>query len=116
MFELHRGRVRLTTIHLGPPPPAQLFPSAPNQLAFLVHNRHIASSPAPRSNTHSEVKAEPAAKMVRLTADLIQSSLSYLNPLKDRELDLRGAFGKDRYYTFDLMRARVDIEIVVAGM
>ncbi|CAN8102357.1 unnamed protein product [Discula destructiva] len=28
--------------------------------------------------------------MVRLTADLIQSSLSYLNPLKERELDLRG--------------------------
>lgn len=30
--------------------------------------------------------------MVRLTADLIQNSLSYLNPLKERELDLRGAF------------------------
>lgn len=28
---------------------------------------------------------------MRLTADLIQSSLSYLNPLKERELDLRGA-------------------------
>ncbi|KAG6366315.1 hypothetical protein INS49_000492 [Diaporthe citri] len=28
--------------------------------------------------------------MVRLTADLIQSSLSYLNPLNERELDLRG--------------------------
>ncbi|KAG8527591.1 U2 snRNP complex subunit [Bacidia gigantensis] len=27
---------------------------------------------------------------MRLTADLIQSSLSYLNPLNDRELDLRG--------------------------
>ncbi|KAK0119781.1 U2 snRNP complex subunit [Cadophora gregata] len=27
---------------------------------------------------------------MRLTADLIQSSLSYLNPLKERELDLRG--------------------------
>ncbi|KAI9679455.1 MAG: U2 snRNP complex subunit [Caeruleum heppii] len=27
---------------------------------------------------------------MRLTAELIQSSLSYLNPLKDRELDLRG--------------------------
>jgi U2 small nuclear ribonucleoprotein A' len=32
--------------------------------------------------------------MVRLTADLIQNSLSYLNPLKERELDLRGAFRK----------------------
>ncbi|PSR78507.1 leucine-rich repeat-domain-containing protein [Coniella lustricola] len=28
--------------------------------------------------------------MVRLTADLINNSLSYLNPLKERELDLRG--------------------------
>ncbi|KAK7738736.1 U2 snRNP complex subunit [Diaporthe eres] len=28
--------------------------------------------------------------MVRLTADLIQNSLSYLNPLNERELDLRG--------------------------
>ncbi|KAH0569236.1 U2 snRNP complex subunit [Trichoglossum hirsutum] len=28
---------------------------------------------------------------MRLTADLIQSSLSYLNPLKERELDLRDA-------------------------
>ena len=27
---------------------------------------------------------------MRLTTDLIQSSLSYLNPLKERELDLRG--------------------------
>lgn len=29
---------------------------------------------------------------MRLTTELIQSSLSYLNPLKERELDLRGAF------------------------
>jgi U2 small nuclear ribonucleoprotein A' len=28
---------------------------------------------------------------MRLTADLINNSLSYLNPLKERELDLRGA-------------------------
>jgi U2 small nuclear ribonucleoprotein A' len=27
---------------------------------------------------------------MRLTTDLIHSSLSYLNPLKERELDLRG--------------------------
>jgi len=27
---------------------------------------------------------------MRLTADLIHDSLSYLNPLKERELDLRG--------------------------
>lgn len=29
---------------------------------------------------------------MRLTSELIQSSLSYLNPLKERELDLRGAY------------------------
>jgi hypothetical protein len=28
---------------------------------------------------------------MRLTAELIQNSLSYLNPLNERELDLRGA-------------------------
>jgi hypothetical protein len=27
---------------------------------------------------------------MRLTAELINNSLSYLNPLKERELDLRG--------------------------
>lgn len=31
---------------------------------------------------------------MRLTAELIRDSLSYLNPLKERELDLRGAFLK----------------------
>jgi U2 small nuclear ribonucleoprotein A' len=37
---------------------------------------------------------------MRLTADLINNSLSYINPLKERELDLRGAFDeKSRYYT-----------------
>jgi hypothetical protein len=29
---------------------------------------------------------------MRLTADLITNSLSYINPLLERELDLRGAF------------------------
>ena len=29
---------------------------------------------------------------MRLTAELIRDSLSYLNPLKERELDLRGGF------------------------
>jgi len=42
---------------------------------------------------------------MRLTAELINSSLSYLNPLNERELDLRGmphpddVPEKDRYYT-----------------
>jgi len=37
---------------------------------------------------------------MRLTADLINNSLSYLNPLKERELDLRGAFGKEQILHF----------------
>lgn len=28
--------------------------------------------------------------MVKLTAEIIQNSLQYINPVKDRELDLRG--------------------------
>jgi len=40
---------------------------------------------------------------MRLTAELVHNSLSYLNPLKERELDLRGIAApcqeKDRYYT-----------------
>lgn len=28
--------------------------------------------------------------MVKLTAEIIQSSMQYINPVKDRELDLRG--------------------------
>lgn len=29
--------------------------------------------------------------MVKLTPDLIQNSMQYINPVKDRELDLRGS-------------------------
>lgn len=40
---------------------------------------------------------------MRLTAELVHNSLSYLNPLKERELDLRGTTipcqEEDRYYT-----------------
>lgn len=38
---------------------------------------------------------------MRLTTDLINQSLSYLNPLKERELDLRGVYlpEKNRCYT-----------------
>lgn len=28
--------------------------------------------------------------MVKLTAELIQNSMQFINPVKDRELDLRG--------------------------
>lgn len=30
--------------------------------------------------------------MVKLTPDLIQQSMQYINPVKDRELDLRGLY------------------------
>jgi hypothetical protein len=42
---------------------------------------------------------------MRLTVELIQNSLSYINPLKERELDLRGALyqpEKNRYYTLKM--------------
>jgi len=39
---------------------------------------------------------------MRLTVELIQGSLSYLNALNERELDLRGAYTeKDRYYSLN---------------
>ena len=45
--------------------------------------------------------AQPSSQTkMRLTADLIQNSLSYINPLLERELDLRGVFPKSRCYTF----------------
>ena len=47
---------------------------------------------------------------MRLTADLIQNSLSYLNPLNDRELDLRGALLK-RADTVPWMQSGVDINL-----
>ena len=37
---------------------------------------------------------------MRLTAELLQNSPSWLNALKERELELRGTFEKSRYYTF----------------
>jgi hypothetical protein len=33
--------------------------------------------------------------MVKLTPDLIQQSMQYINPVRDRELDLRGNIGVD---------------------
>lgn len=41
-------------------------------------------------------------KMVKLTAELIQSSMQYINPVKDRELDLRGKYRCLSYY-FEVM-------------
>lgn len=57
----------------------------------------------PLSHLYVQFRTHSARQTVtmRLTAELIQTSLSYLNPLKERELDLRGALAeKGRYYTF----------------
>ena len=35
--------------------------------------------------------------MVRLTPDLIVGAAQYLNPCRDRELDLRGRWGREMY-------------------
>ena len=80
-------------------------------LAIYQHQQHsyTLASPTLRYRLDKQTTIEkyhiwtrgnsPRSKM-RLTADLIRDSLSYLNPLKERELDLRGAFEKSRCYTF----------------
>jgi len=35
---------------------------------------------------------------MRLTPELIKESLSYINPLKERELDLRGSLSPENRY------------------
>jgi hypothetical protein len=66
--------------------------------SFEILHFRLVLLPSPSSTVKDEqqpfvfgLSAQPAEKM-RLTADLINSSLSYLNPNKERELDLRGAF------------------------
>jgi U2 small nuclear ribonucleoprotein A' len=54
-----------------------------NNQCFLHQKSHLELSP-PTSIT------SPQSFKMRLTAELIQNSLSYLNPLNERELDLRG--------------------------
>ena len=49
---------------------------------------------------------------MRLTAELIQTSLSYLNPLKERELDLRGAFEKLKRADTTLVPKSSSIDII----
>lgn len=51
---------------------------------------------------------------MRLTAELIQNSLSYLNPLKERELDLRGAYKLKRADTTLLLQNMSSIDIILA--
>ena len=61
------------------------------EISILKHLQFSTSLPnLPRPS------ASPClAATMRLTADLISSSLSYLNPLKERELDLRGTSEKN---------------------
>ncbi|KAI9167182.1 leucine-rich repeat domain-containing protein [Paramyrothecium foliicola] len=42
------------------------------------------------SRTPADIDGQDYPSKMRLTAELIKDSLSYLNPLKERELDLRG--------------------------
>jgi hypothetical protein len=49
---------------------------------------------------------------MRLTSELIHDSLSYLNPLKERELDLRGAFMKRADATYFLFDTKKQILIL----
>lgn len=60
-----------------------------------------------QNTTHAQLNSRGPQKFtsailhtnMRLTTDLINGSLSFINCLTERELDLRGAFGKSRYYT-----------------
>ncbi|KXH32257.1 hypothetical protein CNYM01_06795 [Colletotrichum nymphaeae SA-01] len=54
----------------------------------LDEQTRVASPLSPRRTR--ELSREPKKPKMRLTAELIKGSLSYLNPLKERELDLRG--------------------------
>lgn len=36
--------------------------------------------------------------MVKLTAEIVQNSMQYINPVKDRELDLRGKDAAKKLY------------------
>lgn len=56
-------------------------------LLFTIHLIYILHS----LSIGPEHEVQYLATM-RLTVDLINNSLSYLNPLKERELDLRGAY------------------------
>lgn len=78
-----------------------------NAPASCRKNAPLARSPNIRSCAQYLVAVElfnlrprhnHAAKM-RLTTDLINNSLSFINCLTERELDLRGAYGKNRCYT-----------------
>jgi hypothetical protein len=53
------------------------------------HTCAIAFAHTTRAHSNKHLPLHPTAIM-RLTAELISNSLSYLNPLKERELDLRG--------------------------
>ena len=57
-------------------------------------NQQSSSQPVPASNPnhHHSNRPIPGPQTItmRLTAELINTSISFLNPLKERELDLRG--------------------------
>ncbi|RMZ76811.1 hypothetical protein DV738_g4687, partial [Chaetothyriales sp. CBS 135597] len=57
----------------------------------ILSSRHDAGTPGQKKGPLIVAAARfpPASISMRLTADLINASLSYLNPLKERELDLR---------------------------
>lgn len=81
---------------------AQFSKSFPKSICLAKHSNGSSSlhHRFDLVNTHRN-KTDNTAIM-RLTADLINSSLSYLNPLKERELDLRGeSTEKSRYLHFE---------------
>ena len=56
-----------------------------------------------RDHLRQQVSSET---MVRITAGLIQCSRQFLNPLRDRELDLRGKMVQHEAHVYDSLAAR----------
>ena len=94
--------VRLSRRHIG-----ILTRSRQNLEAVLANPFSLSQiTRTPLSSHLKKAPSEPyAAFTMRLTAELIQNSLSYLNPLKERELDLRGAYKLKRADTTLRLRA-----------
>lgn len=60
------------------------------QLASLACTSTLSHASASYTTLFSPQQLRITPKTMRLTAELITSSLSYNNPLNERELDLRG--------------------------
>jgi hypothetical protein len=71
------------------------------KISNFVSTHTFPSKPQPKLNPFLLPK-------MRLTADLIQGSLSYINPLNERELDLRGVSPQEQMLHFRSEESSID--------